>query len=317
MTSGEMNMPGYEDVTPCLEWLRPYVRQCGNSPRGRWKMETRQLLDYLLVYIEKGEGLFTIGSDGYSASAGDLFWIPPDTEHSMEGTGGLMVCPYVHFDLIYRNPESHWEFSIPSGFCDLTDYAPMAHPPIPESPFSSLKGRYRLYNHRQIGSYIDRICRETAVAHGGHTLGISGLMMQIFSEIVRAVGRTGGPEYDRYAAVLEGTVSFIQKNLSEELRVDDLAANANLSEAYFRRLFNSRYGLSPGRYIRQMRIARARDLMTYTEHSLSEISLLCGFSDVHSLSKAYKKVTGISPREHRKFGKNLVYTSGRERSYPG
>jgi AraC-like DNA-binding protein len=312
-----LSMPGYEDLTPCLEWLSPYVRQCGNSPRGNWKMEKRKLLDYLLVYIEKGSGHFTIGSNGYDAAAGDLFWIPPDKMHSMEGTGGVMICPYIHFDLIYRYPESHWEFSIPSGLSDLDDFAPMAHPQIPNSPFSSLSGRYRLYNHRQIGTLMNTVCREAAVAHRAHTLALSSSMMQICTEILRGLEGNNKAENERYAPVMEAAASFIQNNMAEELRVHDLAENANLSEAYFRRLFAAQYGLSPGRYIRQLRIARVKDLMTYTESSLSEISLLCGFADVHSLSKAFKKTEGISPREHRKFGRNLVFTSGREKAYPG
>ncbi|RDG30051.1 AraC family transcriptional regulator [Oceanispirochaeta sp. M1] len=312
-----LSMPGYEEVTPCLEWLRPYVRQCGNSPRGNWKMERRRLLDFLLVYIEKGSGQFTVGPNGYDASAGDLFWIPPDTEHSMEGTGGVMVCPYIHFDLIYRYPESHWEFSIPSGVNNLDDYTPMAHPAIPESLFSRIPGRSRLYNHRQIGSLINTVCREAAVAHEAHTMALSGLMMQICTEILRGLNGKNETENERYIAVMEAASSFVQNNLAEELTVRDLAENANLSEAYFRRLFAAQYGLSPGRYIRQLRIARVKDLMTYTDNSLSEISLLCGFADVHSLSKAFKKAEGVSPREYRKFGRNLVFTSGREKAYPG
>lgn len=312
-----LSMPGYESITPCLEWLSPYVRQCGNSPRGNWKMDKRKLLDYLLVYIEKGSGRFTIGSDGYDASTGDLFWIPPDTSHSMEGTGTLMVCPYIHFDLIYRYPESHWEFSIPSGFCNLDDFAPMAHPKIPESPFYQLSGRYQFYNHKKIGTLINTVCQEAAVAHGAHTMALSGLMLLICSEIIRGLEGNKKVENERYAAVLESAALFIQNNMAEELTVRDLAENADLSEAYFRRLFAAQYGLSPGRYIRQLRIARAKDLMTYTENSLSEISILCGYSDVHSLSKSFKKTEGISPREHRKFGRNLVFTSGREKAYPG
>lgn len=280
-------------------------------------MENRKLLDFLLVYIEKGEGRFTIGSNGYEATPGDIFWIPPDTEHSMEGTGDLMICPYIHFDLIYRYPESHWEFTIPSGLCDLENFAPLAHPGIPESPLSQLSGRYRLYNHKQIGNMIHTVCREAAIAHSAHTLTLSGQIMLICAEILRALNSEKQRENERYAPVMEAAALFIRNNLSENLKVKDLSDMADLSEAYFRRLFAAQFGLSPGFYIRQLRIARAKDLMTYTEDSLSEISQLCGFADVHSLSKAFKKTEGISPREYRKFGTSLVLTSGRIKSYPG
>jgi len=317
MDDDTLPMPGYEAVTDVLEWLSPYVRQCGNAPRGLWKIENRKLLDYLLVYIRKGEGWFTIGSNSYEALPGDLFWIPPNTLHSMESHSPVMICPYIHFDLIYRYPHSHWEFSVPSGTRDLSLYGNLKHPDIPESSFSPLSGRYRIYNHKPVGLLIDRICREAAIAHKAHTISISGLLMQIFGELFKGIEEPSVSNRDRYAPVMESAAAYIQQNIQNNLSVEELAENSSLSIAYFRRLFNMHFGISPARYIRQMRIARSRDLMTYTDYNLGEISIRCGYSDVHSLSKAFRQVVGLSPREYRKFGKNLIDTDGREKSYPG
>ena len=79
-------IPGYEKGIDLLSWLKPYLRQCGNAVRGKWKLEDRKLLDYLLVFIEKGEGIFCIDGIKYQANENDLFWIPPNTIHYMEGT---------------------------------------------------------------------------------------------------------------------------------------------------------------------------------------------------------------------------------------
>ncbi|MDC7240161.1 MAG: AraC family ligand binding domain-containing protein, partial [Spirochaetales bacterium] len=219
-------MPGFEDLTPMVSWLSPYVRQCGNAPRGRWKMDSRRLLDYLLVYIEKGEGFFRIGSEGYRVKPGDLFWIPPGTVHYMEGTGDTMVCPYVHFDLIYRYPESHWEFSIPSGMTDLSDFAGLAHPTLPDSEFSALSGRISIRNHHRIGEKINGICRESALAPRGHTLSLSGMMMELLAEILKDSGREEST--DRYAPVMEASAAYIRSNLETALPVAELAEMHNL-----------------------------------------------------------------------------------------
>jgi len=309
-------IPGLEETTPHLTWLRPYVRQCGDSPRGKWQMGRRKLLDYLLVYIEKGRGRFTVGNNGYDALPGDLFWIPPDTVHTMEGTGHLMICPFIHFDLIYRYPHSHWEFTIPSGTVDLKDYARLAHPEIPASPISPLSGRYRFYNHRAIGNLIHEICREAVSARPAHTLYLSGAMMQILAEFLKGLNGPADGD-DRYTPVMEGAAGFIRDNLDAPLTIRELAENAGLSEAWFRRLFAERFGTSPSLYIRQLRIARARELMTYTEYTLTEISGRCGFATVHSLSRAFRQVEGMCPREYRKFGRSLVFSTSREKSYPG
>ena len=227
-----------------------------------------------------------------------------------------MTCPYIHFDLIYRYPHSHWEFSIPSETTDLSDYKILKHSDIPESPLSSFSGRYRIYNYKQVGRLIDLICREAAIAHKAHTITISGLLTQICGELLKGVEGPSTINADRYSPVLESAALYIQKNIQNHLLVEELAENSSLSIAYFRKLFKIHFGISPVRYIRQMRIAQSRDLMTYTDYNLTEISIRCGYSDVHSFSKAFKQIEGISPRDYRNFGKSIIDTNGRKKSYP-
>ncbi|HOX08472.1 MAG TPA: AraC family ligand binding domain-containing protein, partial [Planctomycetota bacterium] len=64
-----------------LMTLRPYVRHSGDHRRPAWRIRSRKLLDFLLVYIADGTGRFIIDGVEYDARPGDLFWIPPDTAH--------------------------------------------------------------------------------------------------------------------------------------------------------------------------------------------------------------------------------------------
>ena len=74
-----------EERRSILDWIRPYVRQCGDQRRPPWKLEDRCLLDFLLVYIAEGTGLFVIDGVRYDVAPGELYWIPPRTVHHMEG----------------------------------------------------------------------------------------------------------------------------------------------------------------------------------------------------------------------------------------
>jgi len=310
------NVPGLEETTKMLSWIKPYIRQCGDTPRGRWVLGPRKLLDYLLVYIEKGEGVFTIDGQVCKAVPGSLFWIPPKVLHIMEGLGDYMVCPFIHFDLMYRYPESHWEFTIPSGTHDLSPYKELCHPELPESPFSDLCGAYRFGNIKRIETLMRRVCREAVVAHPGHTLYLSGVMMEILTEILRGL-HYDIPEDDHFALSLDVSAEFMRTHICESLMIKDLADSASMSEAWYRRKFQLRFGKSPAAYIRQQRIASAKDLMAFTDYTLSDISKMCGFSTVHSLSKAFSRLEGVSPSVYRKFGKSLVFSTSRVKSYPG
>jgi len=301
MKETHSSIPGYEERTDIFLWLKPYVRQCGNAPRPRWKIEARKLLDYLAVYIEKGYGRFIIDGTEYKAEEKDLFWIPPGITHSMEGLSSSMICPFVHFDLIYRYPESHWEFTVPGGMTALRDFQPLIHPPVPESPVTKLKGKYRLYNSKKVGTLINRICLAAAEARPGRTMIMSGITLELIAEILRGTDSGIEPDFSHLPR-LEDAAGFLKRNIASDITVKETAERFGFSESHFRKLFRIVYGIPPGEYLRTARLNHAKELMAYSSLILSDIAPRCGFETVHSFSKAFKKKEGISPRMYRRFG---------------
>jgi len=293
-------IPGWCEGIEILSQIRPYVRHCGDEERAAWKIETRHLLDYLLVYIDSGCGRFEIAGESYDAIAGDLFWIPPDTPHRMEGYPPSMVCPYVHFDLQYR-PESHWGFSIPEGMCDLAELRPLLHPPMPSSPFDDLRGRIRSHTNRRVGQLIREICNEVLRAQPWGFLMASGLLTSAIAEILR--GQAGLDErHQSHVAALEAGADFLRRHCGENITVEAAAEVAGLSESYFRGLFTRHFGCSPRRYLRRSRIGQAKRLMTAGRDSLGRIARQTGFATVHSLSRAFRAEEGLSPSQYRQCG---------------
>ncbi len=92
----------------------------------------------------------------------------------------------------------------------------------------------------------------------------------------------------------------IQKNLFEDLSIDDLAFLTNLSLSSFKRKFSSVYGSSPNKYITSKRLEKAQSLLNTTDLSISEIAYDSGFSDVGYFSKTFKKHYNRTPSEIRK-----------------
>jgi AraC family transcriptional regulator len=85
---------------------------------------------------------------------------------------------------------------------------------------------------------------------------------------------------------------------SPELTVAALAADASLSETYFRRLFKQAHGVSPKQYILERRILHAKQLLRERSAPISVIAEHCGFSGLYHFSRAFKLSTGISPTEY-------------------
>ena len=84
-----------------------------------------------------------------------------------------------------------------------------------------------------------------------------------------------------------------------------LAAECNISEVYFRKLFTKHFGISPKQFIIEMRIQKAKELLREGALSVISISERCGFSNPYHFSRLFKEHTGITPSEYRKA--NLSY----------
>jgi AraC-like DNA-binding protein len=85
----------------------------------------------------------------------------------------------------------------------------------------------------------------------------------------------------------------------------ELARSAGLSEKHFRRLFEQAYGITPGRFSSELRIARAKELLARGA-SVTDACMRVGFSSLGSFSSKFSLMTGLSPqrfaREARALG---------------
>ena len=94
---------------------------------------------------------------------------------------------------------------------------------------------------------------------------------------------------------------FIHAHQGQSLSVEAIAYEARLSPYHFLRTFKQVFGLSPHQYLLNLRLNRARALMSAggKRPPLSLIALHCGFEDLSSFSKAFKRRFGQSPGRFR------------------
>ena len=108
------------------------------------------------------------------------------------------------------------------------------------------------------------------------------------------------------SGVLHRALKYIEQNFSNpELSNTLIAQSINISEVYFRKTFAEEYHQTPKQYILDIRIKKAKQLLTDSPYSVSAISELCGFSSLYAFSRCFKDKVGTSPTEYAK--ENRVY----------
>lgn len=105
---------------------------------------------------------------------------------------------------------------------------------------------------------------------------------------------------------LAPAIRMIKSSYSDPaLTNESLASECKISEVYFRKLFKEHFGISAKQYVIDVRLERARQLLTEGSISLAQISEACGFTNQYHFSRIFKERIGLTPSEYRK--KNLSY----------
>lgn len=95
---------------------------------------------------------------------------------------------------------------------------------------------------------------------------------------------------------------YIQLHIGENITVEDLCAATNLKRHELYAHFEQYFSLSPRAYINQLRLAKAKELLTTTELSIKQIGIMLGFKKVDVFTKFFKEKMGIgvTPLQYRK-----------------
>ena len=106
-------------------------------------------------------------------------------------------------------------------------------------------------------------------------------------------------DLDADAATLSPVMQYLEGHIGDPtLSNGALAKLMGFSEVHFRKQFTQLYGMPPHRYILELRIRRAKQLLSDGILPVSAIAEQCGFSSVYHFSRAFKTRVGIAPTEY-------------------
>ncbi len=244
-------------------WASPQ----GRMPEGR------------IYLIDRGEAVIQHHGRTFTMVPGSLYLIPAhsDLVYYCENQA---ICYWCHF-----RAELHGQTDLFS--CIPCEYVvQLSDPDFTKKQLASLQNRG--------GQAL------TAPADcGRNEFEQTGVLLQLLSNFIKTNGE--GAATDRRNLVrLLPVVAYIAGHLGERMRIPELAKIAGVESTYFTRLFRNCYGMPPIKYILQLRVDAAQQLLWQTDQTVGEIADTLGFSDSFHLSKSFKRLTGLTPTEFRR-----------------
>ncbi len=103
------------------------------------------------------------------------------------------------------------------------------------------------------------------------------------------------PESDTALAV-----RYISDHLAEDLTADAVGSSIRMSGKQANEMFKREYGCTVAQFINRFRLFRAKELLCYTNSSITEIATMTGFKTVHYFSRYFKEKENLSPIEYKR-----------------
>lgn len=99
---------------------------------------------------------------------------------------------------------------------------------------------------------------------------------------------------------LQATIDYMEQRLSKPLQMSELPQLAGMTPSSYCRAFKKLTGFTPGGYLTQLRMLKAKELMTDKSVTLRDIAVSVGYQDELYFSRVFKKTEGISPSVYLK-----------------
>lgn len=100
--------------------------------------------------------------------------------------------------------------------------------------------------------------------------------------------------------LLKPAADYIAENYYKSISNDFLAELCSISTVYFRKTFEKAYGISPIKYLHNIRINKAKSILLSDYESISQVAESVGYNSIYNFSKMFKQYTGKGPTEYKK-----------------
>ncbi len=106
-----------------------------------------------------------------------------------------------------------------------------------------------------------------------------------------------------YSKLLENhappSIRYISEHYDLPITIDELAEMESYNVTYYNDWFKQQTGISPGLYLRRIRIEKAKELLETSSFGVTDIAVTVGYSSNSTFTRAFRSITGMTPKAYR------------------
>ena len=158
---------------------------------------------------------------------------------------------------------------------------------------------YEITDNSEIVNAFSKIEKSLNKQQPYHQLECLNLLYGIL--LFLAKSRTKEPTHPKKHTTLHPAIKYISENyFDSSITNTSLAELCGISTVYFRKTFESVYGVPPIKYLHNFRIEKAKSILKSDFESIEQVALSVGYNSIYHFSKMFKQYIGLTPSEYAK-----------------
>lgn len=146
-----------------------------------------------------------------------------------------------------------------------------------------------------ITEIIENIKEEKA----GYQALVSGTLLHLLGYIHAILKQQLFTKENHVEIIIDKARILLRQRIDEEVVMEDIAKELNVSYSWLRKMFKSYTGIALGQYLIQLKIERAKVLLSNPSKTIKEIAYDLHFVSCFYFSRLFKEKTGVSPEKFR------------------
>jgi AraC family transcriptional regulator len=237
-----------------------------------------------------------------------LFWFRDNFKRlkaKMDGRGvDVPLAGNSNLSIIPEGVEFEGGFDVGVGEINACMVIFMIRDRLPEEYRSLVTEPVLGFRHDALARGLAEFSKELSIQDNVFPLMADGWMLQALAHMMRVTNARApvgaGHNGSLASWQLGRAMDFMRAHLSGNISLEQLASVCDLSVSYFARGFKNGTGVPPHRWLVEMRLEKARDLLLNTKTPLAEIAAACGFADQCHLTRTFRRATGDTPGAWRR-----------------